>query len=211
MKRLLLVAALALVLVPQAAAKGPIVLCGPGKCMPIEDEAANTVRYGGSAGDARTLPPAPSAFYELRFSDLPGALAYWIPSAGVLRLSVAQAGPVYWSPTLPAETSLLTSVAAHLAPFPAPRTVDVAVDSHAVRRPATYLRLFTLGTPVQRWPGAGGWLPVYLFGDETPWTDGLVFMWISRHGSYLRRGDGDVVRIPARDASRIRARLPLAP
>lgn len=209
MKRLVLVAALALALAPQAFAKGPVVLCGAGGCNRLEDETASAVRYWGDAGDPRVAPPAPAPFYKLEFADLPGVLAYWIPSAGVLRLSLAQAGPVIWSPALPDETTLLANAAAGLTPFAAPRTVTVAVDNRAARRPATYLRLYTLGTPVQSWRGARGWLPIYLFGDETPWTDGLTFMWISKHGSFLKRGDGDVMRIPARVAAEIRHRLPL--
>ena len=38
MRRLLLVVALTLVLAPQAAAKGPVVLCGADRCVPLLDE-----------------------------------------------------------------------------------------------------------------------------------------------------------------------------
>jgi len=157
--------------------------------------------------------PVLAPYFVIRFGDGSGSprghpLAYWIPSASVLRLP---GRPGLWIATLPSEEALLDEVTAGLRPYAAPARVSVYVEYEAVPRPSGYLRLFTIGTPVAGSPSAGGWLEIWIMGHRSsPWTDGSTTLWISRRGSLLKR-DGQVFRIPLSLAKRIRGRLPLTP
>jgi hypothetical protein len=200
--------AMALTIAPQAFAKGPISLCGIGGCARVGTVETLPVRSLGE--DAiHVAPVAPVPFFKLQLDGISGLIGYWIPSGSVLRLSQTQGGPAVWLKPSLDEVAALTQAAETLRPFLAPTRATVAVNNTIVRHSSTYLRLFTIGTPVATWRGANGWLPIYIWGSDTPWTDGLNFMSISRAGSFLKRSDGDVVKIPARVADRIRHRLPL--
>lgn len=189
--------------VPQASAKGPISLCGAGGgCA----ELAAAVRWWPDGFDTHVTPVAPAPFLKLTWGH-PGVLAYWIPSKGVLRL-VPQGGGALWVRPSIDEVGELTRASAGLTPFPAPRRVTVTVNGRSVRGGETYLRLFTLGRPVAGPVRSMGWLPVDFWGAETPWTQCLYCLWVSKAGAWLRRADGDVVAIPMRVAERVRARLP---
>jgi hypothetical protein len=204
----LVVISLAFAIAPQALAKGPIILCGAGLCAPVGTAETTPVRWLGE-DDGHVAPVAPAPFFKLQLDGISGLIGYWIPSSSVLRLSKSQGGPAVWLQPRFDEVAALTQAAETLRPFAAPKRATVAVNNVIVRQSSTYLRLFTLGVPVATWTGANGWLPIYIWGAETPWTDGLNFMSISRAGSFLKRGDGDVVEVPARIADRIRHRLPL--
>jgi hypothetical protein len=194
---------------PQALAKGPINLCGANGCAAVGTE-TSSVRWLAGEYVHHVSPVAPSPYFKLVLASYSSPVGYWIPSSSVLRLSQSQGGPAMWFKPRFDEAATLTQAAASLRPFATPRRATVAVNNTIVRQSSTYLRLFTIGAPVATWPGARGWLPIYMWGSDTPWTDGLNFMSISRAGSFLKRGDGDVVKIPARVADRIRHRLPLS-
>jgi hypothetical protein len=197
--------ALALVFVPQASAKGPIAVCGPKACITLGDEAA--ISWWAS-DDAAVSPSAPAAFLELRFAAHESdALAYWVPSAGLLRTGARAGGPVWFRPSVE-EAALLTEAAASLRPFAAPTRVNVTVNYRSVPRGDwTYLRLFTAGTPVAT-AEVRHWLPVDMWGPNSPWTKCVDCLLVSRSGAYLKRS-GVVMSIPHRVADRIRHRLPL--
>lgn len=210
MRTFLLVVIAALAVAPSAAAKGPVQVCGARACVRIAPEGAAAAPFVGVPVDAARLAPPPvGPYFVIRFSDLGGVLSYWIPTAGVLRF-VAQ-GAAAWIAPSGATADALARATAALAPKRTPTTVGFAsVGGQIVPRPRGYLRLYSLGTRVAD-PGAagGGWLPVYLYGTpETPWTDGFDSLAVSRKGSFLRR-DGQVVRIPAAIARKVRARQPL--
>jgi hypothetical protein len=113
-----------------------------------------------------------------------------------------------WVEPNSAEEAALSAAAAGLAAFPAPRSAAVAVNLERVRRPQTYLRLFSVGTPAVAGPAAGGWLPIFMWGGASPWNDGLDRLSISRRSGYLRINDV-TLRISDRLAGQIRRRVPL--
>lgn len=209
MRKFLVIISVALAITPQALAKGPISLCGVGGCALVGTVETSPVRWLASEYAGHVAPVAPAPFFKLQTGGYSGLIGYWIPSGSVLRLSQQQGGPALWFQPRFGEVAALTQAAATLQPFPAPKRATVAVNNTIVRHSASYLRLFTIGVPVATWTGAKGWLPIYMWGSETPWTDGLNFMSISKAGSFLKRGDGDILKIPARVADRIRHRLPL--
>lgn len=201
------VAVAALLVVPgSAAAKGPtaLQLCGSSGCAPLGDA------FPVSAGPAVPVaaPAVPAPYYGFTY-DAPGnPFAYWIPSAGVVRL-VDQGGIAQWV-QVPADTAAkLQAVAQSLRPFPAPVAFEVVVNHHSVRRGATYGRLFGVGTPVRVWPRSVVWVPVKFFTTPGgPWGDGANSVWISTRGGYLMR-DRQVVRISPVLARLVLARRPL--
>jgi hypothetical protein len=203
----------ACVAVPSAAAKGPFQVCGATGCAELGPEAAPPVRLGADAAAAVVGPVAPASYFVVRFAEFGSALAYWIPSAGLLRLSQTQGGAVHnvWVATLPAEDALLRDKAAGLTPFAAPAHLAVTVNYTAVRSKDadSYFRLFTIGTPLASEPAGVVWQPIWVHGGASPWNDGLSSFAVSRKGSLLKR-DGQVLRISASLAKRIRAAQPLA-
>jgi hypothetical protein len=209
-RKLGVVLAIACCFVPQASAKGALALCGTGACVQIGSEGNSPVRWLADAYESHVAATAPAPFFKLRFAGGSDVLAYWVPSAGVLRLQPR--GGNWWVRPSADEAAVLAQASATLRPFPAPRRMTVTVDDFVVPRGgSTYLRLFTTGTPMANPPHVRRWLAIDWWGGKTPWTDGLWgFMSVSRTGPYLKR-DGDIVRIRPRIADRIRHRLPLAP
>lgn len=208
MARLALVGMLVAVvlLAPPARAKGPLQLCGWAGCAQLGDDATEVAWLAGSYGSADRLPPpAPAPYFVLRFSEVPSVVAYWLPEADVLRVG---GNHLSWVRTAPDDRAVLASAAAALRPYPAPRQARAAVDGKPVRGGSTYLRLYTVGTPVSSGRSPSGWLGIWISGRQTPWTDGRNELWISRRGTLLRR-DGQLVRLPRALAERIRARQPL--
>ena len=201
--------AAALTVAPAGQAKGPFVVCGSSGCSVLSDETQPMVRILGVDGSTPTLAPiAPAPYFIVRFSDFSEPLAFWIPSASVLRL-VPQNGSGVWVATLSSEEALLRDRTAGIKPYPAATRASAYVDYEAVKRGNSYLRLFTIGTPVAAAPSTTKWLEVWVRGGHSPWNDGTALFWISRKGSLLKRDDGAVLKISPDVARRIRARLPL--
>jgi hypothetical protein len=209
-KRLLLVAFVVLAVAPAAQAKGPFQVCGASGCTVLAQEAqigAMPLRvFELPDGTAASGPAAPAPYYVIRFADFSNAVAYWLPSASLLRVS--QNGGVVWRPTLPNEEAFLRDKTAGLAPYPTPSINHVLVDYERVKRPTGYAQLLTMGAPRTTSPTAYKWLDVWLSGPVSPWTDGTVSVAIARTGSYLLR-NGVVFAIPKTVADRVRKRLPL--
>jgi hypothetical protein len=198
----------ALAFAPSAFAKGPFEICGVAGCAVLGSETQPPVRvFGGMSRVPHVAPPAPAPYYVIRFADIDAPLAYWIPSVATLRIVSSSARGI-WIGTLADEETLLRDKTAGLQPYAPPTRVDAAVQFKAVKRTTGYLRLFTIGTPVAT-PQVG-WLMLWLSGGNTPWTDYTNVFWISKKGSFLKRDDGTVVKIPAAVATKIRARLPLS-
>jgi hypothetical protein len=198
----------ALAAAPQALAKGPLTLCGSSGCAPLGAEGSAGPMIPLSAGTgARLAPVAPAPFYRISFAAHGGTLAYWIPSAHVLR--VIEGGLPAWIAPGPDAEALLGGVASTVAPYAAPKTANALVGRRQAAGGSTYLDVYTIGTRTLRWPRTVVWVPINVIdGSLTPWTDGANSLWISRKGGYLRR-DGTVAKIPAAVADRIRARVSL--
>jgi hypothetical protein len=135
-----------------------------------------------------------------------GTQAYWIPSVSMVR--TFQSTRVVWASVAPEAEAALVQLTAGLQPYAAPKRVVAFVDYDNVKRGETYLRLYTIGTPVVSPPASTAWLGIWLHGGTSPWNDGMSSFWISEKGSLLKR-DGQVLRISPAIAKRIRAHLPL--
>src|ERR1700704_5171778 len=112
----LLVLLAALVGVPSAAAKGPFQVCGATGCAVLGTEDAPPVRLGADGAEVVAAPVAPVPYFVVRFAEFGSTNAFWIPSAGLLRLSQSQFGALrnVWISTLPDEDALLRKTAAAL-------------------------------------------------------------------------------------------------
>jgi hypothetical protein len=190
-----------------AQAKGPVEICGATSCTQLYGtETKPAVNILTQAGRARLSPAAPTQFFSIRFVNQPGSpLAYWMPTANLLRVGWERAT---WIRPTKVEAALLRGKTHGLRPLSAPKRVSVAVNLKPVRGDVSYLRLYTLGHVTMKAADNGGWLKINILGRSTPWTDGKNSLWISRRGAFLRR-DGEIIVIPATIAARVRARLPL--
>jgi hypothetical protein len=207
MRRTLLLAAAvsALAMTPAALAKGPLQVCGGAGCAVLGPE-TDAGLWLGTVTSTTAPAPSPAPYYVLRFSDFGGTLAYWIPSASVLRTLAG--GAPRWSATAPEQQAALLRATEGLQPHAAPTSAVAFVDYANAKHGETYLRLLTIGTPVAPPPASTEWIGIWLHGGASPWNDGMSSLWISKQGSVLKR-DGRFLRISPAIAKRIRARLPL--
>ncbi|MCW2975869.1 MAG: hypothetical protein JWM06_1150 [Actinomycetia bacterium] len=201
------VTAAVMAVAPSALAKGPLQVCGASGCVDLGPETDTSKWLGNAPGASSVAPPAPAPYFVLRFGDFGGPQAYWIPSVSMLR--TFQSTTVVWAAVAPETEAALVRLTTGLQPYAAPRGAVAFVDYDNVKRGETYLRLYTIGTPVASPPATTEWLGIWLHGGTSPWNDGMSSFWISKKGSLLKR-DGQVLRISPAIAKRIRAHLPLA-
>ena len=216
------VVVLSLALVPPAAvhdaaaSTSGLAICGPNKSVEVRREAAQKLPVTYTSRLRAAAPALPQSFYKVQLNGSrscnvsnPGApIAFFVPAAGDIRILNA-VGQAFWVRLSAPLTKLLRHAARRLKPFHAPtRLASATINDQSAAKPSTYLRLYTLGTPVPQKRVAGGWLPIMLIGSSTPWTDGNNRLWVSRRGSYVRR-DGELVRITAAIAERIRRAAPI--
>ncbi len=192
-------------------------ICGPHKSVAVKSALAQSVPTAYVAGLRAAAPARPQSFYKIQLDvsrscnvSFPNApIAFYVPAAAEVRILGATGAAAFWV-HLPRNVNNVLREAAHrVKPFPAPRTLASAEISHQLAaKPSTYLRLYTVGTPVRRAPGAGSWNRITLTGPSSPWSDGWNSLRISRLADYLSR-DGQLVRIPASVAVRIRRGAPI--
>ena len=200
MARLLLLAVTVLVLVPAAQAKGPFQVCGASGCAELAAEtAAWPVRMSIAPGTPTLRAATPASYFVIHWGH--GALGFWVPSAGALRLNGS------WVAPLDGELALLRDKSAGLTPYAAPKHAVAYVSWERVRNADGYVKLVTVGTPVAAAPAKTQWTDVRVMGGTSPWNDGSVSLSISRTGYLLRAGD--VFRISPQLAKRVLARLPI--
>ena len=203
---------------PGATASGyGIRICGPHKSVAVKSALAQSVPTAYVAGLRAAAPARPQSFYKIQLDvsrscnvSFPNApIAFYVPAAAEVRILGSTGAAAFWV-DLPRNVNNVLRKAAHrVKPFPAPRTLASAEISHQLAaKPSTYLRLYTVGTPVRHAPGAGSWNRITLTGPPSPWSDGWNNLRISRLADYLRR-DGQLVRIPASVAVRIRRGAPI--
>jgi hypothetical protein len=201
MKRLLLVAVVALLAVPAAQGKGPTRVCGASGCLDMATEAetfGGAVRLSIAPGTPTLGAVAPAPYFRI---DGIGGPQVWVPSRNALRVGDE------WVAPLANELALLRDKTAGLAPFGVPRHASAFVDWNRVRNGDGYIRLATLGVPVAAAPRGTRWIDVWVMGGDSPWNDGSIRISVSRNGYLLR--DGRVLRIPVSLAKRVLARKPL--
>jgi len=219
-----LLAASFLVVTAGAEAKGPpagFELCGSNGCATIGmndgEPLAISLFFGGGSVEVRTPMATPAPFYSLRWSYQQEQVhtAYFVPDINMIRFvgdsasaTVDPRGAIHWLRLDAQARGILDRIATALQPTPAPSPSTVTVGGKAVQDPASYLRLWSVGKPIYKWPRSG-FVKINLTCDvASPWTDESAHLSIARRGAFLLR-DSTVLRIPAKLARQVRARVSL--
>ena len=171
-----LVLLVALALVPEATAKGPVTLqiCGTADCRKLHTSDHGRLVHGvfdlvDSFDFARWPPPAP--YYELRFKE--DSVRSWLgngPMFLVLRHDALGIGGE-WRRVPRRLSASLEGATRGLRPFAPPRLTKVVVDGARAPDPGPYSAL------LRRLPSTEeGWSPrrvsiAFHSGRVTPWTD----------------------------------------
>ena len=219
-----LLAASFLVVTAGAEAKGPpagFELCGSNGCATIGmsdgEPLAISLFFGGGSVEVRTPMATPAPFYSLRWSYQQEQVhtAYFVPDLNMIRFvgdsasaTVDPRGAIHWLRLDAQARGILDRIATALQPTPAPSPSTVTVGGKAVQDPASYLRLWSVGKPTYSWP-LSGFVKIKITCDvASPWTDESAHLSIARRGPFLLR-DSTVLRIPAKLAQHVRARVSL--
>ena len=209
MKRLVFAfALLALLAVPapvMAKELTNVSVCGPDACKAITGK-SNLRNFGGS-GEPDGSVPAPSPFYEIRYTiDAEGESqwsSWYVPSAKRVA-SVDERTGVAWAPL---DEPRLAALAKGLKPFAQPEIRSVTIGSRKVTdNPASYLQLFTVKSAGEAVPqGLADWEPVVFHAKgKTPWTLDQTTLFYSLSNGMLQRGI-EIVKLPDGMATRIRS------
>jgi hypothetical protein len=218
MKRLVVLAVLALAVVPGAAAKAPpngFRVCGASACVAITGNDAEhlAIRMFYSSWSTRwNAPPSSSPFYRLHWAwDTSGPVqtAYYVPSANAVHVAPETYGrlgnPFGWAVLEEESRAILSSLTSSLDPVPGATPAWVTVGGKLAKDPESYAVLWSVGKPAFAWPRSG-WLLVRIVTNvSSPWSGDLS---ISRRGTLLMR-DETIFRIPRTLAKRVRARVSL--
>jgi len=188
-------------------------ICGPRGSVQIPSSIEGEVPIFVTGMHVRKAAPSPPrSFYRVSYGNSPSCAvdpmtgtAYFIPAAGEIRtvdsLSTKHA---LWAKLSSKLAARLRKLVQGVKPYAAPKKLRmVFVKDQTAARPSSYLRLYTIGTPTRSAPSVKSWTGITLWGASTPWTDGKNVLSVSSRGSYLKR-DGQLVRIPASIAARIR-------
>jgi hypothetical protein len=206
-RRLMPVLVLLLFAVPAAQAKAPpdVRICGASGCVAIAQNDAERLPLWHTMSGAAPGAPAPFYVFHWRWRTTdPEETAFWIPSRQLVRFVNPNLVSWYRVNLQPAAT-----FAAGLAPIAVPKITRVTVGGRAVRAPASYLKLFSIGRATNVWPGVSGWLRIrFTASTASPWTDASANVRISSTENYLLRDD-TVFTIPKPLADRIRRGLAL--
>jgi hypothetical protein len=202
MRRLLVVAAVALVLPAAAHAKGPFQVCGASGCVELASELQPFAIRLDLAGTPQLPPsPPPGPYFTVRWGH--GLAGFWVPGPNALFLSSVSE----WVSPLETELALLRDRTTGLTAFPPPKHAVAMVNWDRVRNGDGYLRLLTVGTPVAAAPSGTRWVDVRVMGGASPWNDGSVSLSIARSGYLLRANR--VYRISPALARRVFDKRPL--
>ena len=194
-------------------------LCGPHRAAHLTGAIEQKVPVEYKTGLRAASPVPPQPFYRVDLNGsttcaqnmAPGQPAYFIPAAGEVRI-VGTADNAFWVKLASDVTAKLRKAVRKVKPYRAPTTLtSVNVNDQSAAHPSSYLRLYRIGRPIKTAPSGVHWLQVSLFGESppSPWTDGRNALRVSRRGhNYLKR-DGQIVRIPASVAARIRRAAPI--
>ena len=193
--------------VPAAQAKAPpdVRVCGASGCVAIAQTDAERLPLWHTTGAVAPGAPAPFYVFQYRWKTTdPYETVYWIPSRNLLRFTSPALVSWYRAPS-----GAFQPFASRLTPISVPKITRVTVGGRAVRAPASYSKLFTIGRATDVWPGVSGWLRIrFTASAASPWTDASANVRISNTRNYLLRDD-TVFTIPKRVAGRIRRGLSL--
>jgi hypothetical protein len=221
MKKLALILFLAALALPAVAqAKGALgaELCGADGC---KTQRYATVHedmngpFGGLGGIVAPAKPGPwlrgsfligepngKVFGRIPFFYVPGADMMVQPGDG-------KEQPAWWRPQ-GMLARLIHSLAARVAPFPAPTRVNVEVDGKPVSDPSSYLGLYTIGEKTSDYPRSDAFAQVtFESKTPTPWTTHNDMVLYS--DDHLLMRDGQIVSISGSTADRIARGATLEP
>ena len=189
-------------------------VCGPHRAAHLTGAIEQKVPVQYKTGLRPAAPAPPQTFYRVDLNGsttcaqnmVPGQPAYFIPAAGEVRI-LGTADDAFWVKLAPGVVAKLRKAVRKVKPYRAPMTLtSVSVNDRSAANPSSYLRLYRIGRPTKTAPDGIHWLYISLLGASpaSPWTDGRNALWVSRRGhNYLKR-DGQIVRIAAPVAARIR-------
>jgi len=218
-----LLAASILAVTSSAQAKAPpsgFKVCGPAACATIDafgdaEPLAINLFYGGDGSETLWTPKLPAgSFYAVHWSFQQGEAhtGYYVPLLNAFRyISISGPEPVsdtaHWMKLGDGARTILERLTSTLQPYPAPQPSRVTVGGKPVQDPASYLRLWSVGSSTYSWPVK--FMTVKFTSDvPSPWTDAAAHLTIARRGAFLIR-DSTVYRISARLARLVRARASL--
>jgi opacity protein-like surface antigen len=209
MKKLMLVAVLALLCAAPANAKELLgaQLCGASGCA-TERQAALFEGQGGPLGGGTAAPPAQAGpWYRgaLLLGDrgkVYGRYAfYYVPDGRLVVQPGMDGQTTTWLKAQGALGGLLERLAAKLRPFATPKLADVAINGKLATDPQSYLRLYSIGSKAETYPTDTRSVQIVLeTTHRTPWSDGNNL--VVYPGSNLLLRDGEIVSIPGDVADR---------
>jgi hypothetical protein len=210
MKRLLLVAVVALVCAAPASAKEILGLqvCGASGCEQEKGPQISGVLHEGPGGpftdNGQAVPPAkPGPWYTAYalFGDGGDGIVraripfYYVPGARTIVQPGNGSMTTTWLHANAAWRAVLDRFAKDVEPFATPTITRVSLNGDNAADPQTYLKLFTVGDKATTYPKDASSIQVVLESKtRTPWTDGNYIALYPKSNLLVR--DGQIVSIP---------------
>jgi hypothetical protein len=222
MKKILVVAALALATAAPAQAKEVmgLELCGASGCASLDRDAASGTLGEGSGplwSDEGVVPPAkPASYYRAVVligdgHEVGVRLPFWyVPDQSKLTtVRDGSAQPLAWRNAHGSWKRALDRLSNGIEPYDTPTITRATVNGDPVADPQSYLRLFTLTGKPDGYPRDLGEQIILESSPRSPWTDGNDIVYSLSAKAIIR--DGEMVGVSASVASAIDARTSLAP
>ena len=216
MKKVLLLAAVALVAAPAASAKEllGVQVCGSDGC--ATDKGAQILGPRGpfDNGGATLAPAKPGKWFRVYGlvgdrGRIAGKIQFWYVPDGKLLVSPGGGGQTTaWQRADARWQAALDRLTAKVKPFPAPTLTAVRVDGKAVSDPQSYLALYTIGSKAETYPRDPTMVEItFESKSPTPWTYGNYFALYPKANLLVR--DGQIVSLPHDVATRAASGLSL--
>lgn len=217
MRKLLLVTVAALVWAAPAGAKELLgtQLCGPGGCV---TERSKTLLEGpnGPFSGELVAPAKPAPWFRgyLLAGDKGKVMGkmpfYYVPGERQLVQPGRYGQTTTWTHPTGKLATMLERLATQLKPYESPRFTAVRLDSHPVKDPQSYVRLWTAGSAAHGYPdGLGSRQVIFYTASPTPWSDGNYI--VAYPASRLLMRDGQLVAIPKDVANAVAHGTSMAP
>jgi len=219
-KRLVLVAAAALVFAAPASAKEILGLqvCGASGCATEKGPQISSMIHEGPGGpftdgSAAIAPAKPGSYYRAYAlmgdqGKVFGRLAfYYVPGKAIV-MPGEGAQTTTWQDASASWRLALDRIAAKVEPFAAPTITRVSINGKNADDPQSYLSLYTVGHAADTYPKDATSMQVVLESQRrTPWTDGNYVVLYPKDRLLVR--DGQIVSIPGSvaDAAAVGASL----
>jgi hypothetical protein len=206
-KRLVLVAAAALVFAAPASAKEILgrQVCGASGCATEKGpQIAGAIHEGPGGpftdGSVAISPSAPRSFYRAYgligdHDKVFGRIAfYYVPGQAIV-IPGEGGQTTTWQHANASWSAALDRLAAKVEPFPAPTIARVSINGRNADDPQSYLSLYTVGHAADTYPKDATSMQVVLESKRrSPWTDGNYVVVYPKDRLLVR--DGKIVAIP---------------